>query len=169
MAAKAAKPWQLRTEVLRLGPNIPEAVDADRREFHMWIAKRFAGPVHPEDNNRATKYLPDDQIRSHPSLLLQFIYPEAVQDERAITIIDCSLNHYQIMSENVLQSLALCALELTRIENQICVIMLASFPHNVHSPFWTSLEDMGPNGGTVVVVNNEGASRLFGRPRKRPQ
>jgi hypothetical protein len=166
MAARTTKHWQLRTEVLRLGPNVPESVDAARQEFHEWIAKRFVSPVRAEGNALATKYLPADQIRSHPNLLPHLITTEPLTDERTITIIDASLNHYQIMSENVLQSLAICALDLTKTEDRICVIMLASFPHNDHSPFWTALADMETDGGSVVVVNNEGEPRQYGRSRK---
>lgn len=160
----AGKSWRVQAAVVRLGIITLEPVAEDRQLFHEWLAKRFGRSINVSRPALYTKYIPAEQIRQ-PWRGLREILDFVVEDgERVLSLIDCSPNHYETMRENLIAHVSECAVELAGGPDQVCVILLPRFPSSNHSPFWTLLEQMGDRGGSVVVINNEGQMRSFGKP-----
>ena len=150
--------------MVRLGINTLEPVAEERQLFHEWMARRFGRAVIMSKPAQYTKYVPAEQIRQ-PRRSLRDILDFMIDDgERVISIIDCSPNHYETMRENLIAHVSECAVQLAGSSDQLCVILLPRFPSINHSPFWTRLDQMGDRRGSVVVINNEGQMREFGKP-----
>jgi hypothetical protein len=158
-------PWYLQAYVVKLGTNTTESVAVGRREFHEAIARRLGlTPLVVDRPAEMTTFLPADQIRDQPRLLGELLNLSD-DDERRVAIIDCSLNHYEVLSDSILLSVAMCATAFAKTKNHLCVIMLPKLPHHYHNSFWEPFATMDISGGTVLVYNNEGKVESKGRPR----
>jgi hypothetical protein len=160
-------PWYLQAYVVKLGTNTTEAVAAGRREFHEKIVRRLGlTPLEVARPAEMTTFLPADQIRNQPRLLGELLNLSN-EDDRCVAIIDCSLNHYEVLSDSILLSVAMCAANFARTRNHVCVIMLPKLPHRHHNSFWEPFDAMDITSGTVLIYNNEGTVESRGRRRNK--
>ncbi len=165
MPGSPRRPWQLETEVLRVGTLASEPVDEDRQKFHEWLARRLVTSVSVRHAATFTRYIPADDIRNSVLPSTEILSFTTSETHREIKIIDCSGNRYGDMGENFLHWVALCATKFATRAEQISVVVLPSFPHNTFSPFWTPILDLSAEAGTVVVVDKTGGLEPHGRPQ----
>lgn len=166
MPSSRRGPWQVETEVVRVGPLVSELVDEKRRAFHEWLAKRLVKPVSMRRAAKFTRYVPADDIQNSvlPSTeILGFTTSEA---DRELKIIDCSGNRYGDLGENFLHWVASCATKFATRAEQVSVILLPGFPNAEFSPFWNPIIDLPADSGTVVVMNKAGDLERHGAPRR---
>ncbi|RSD26011.1 hypothetical protein [Amycolatopsis eburnea] len=164
MPGSPRRPWQLETEVLRVGALASEPVEESRRKFHEWLARRLVTPVAVHRPASFTRYIPADDIRNSVLPSTEILGFTTSDTDREVKIIDCSGNRYGDMGENFLHWVALCAAKFATRPEQLSVVLLPNFPHNTFSPFWTPILDMPAEAGTVVVVNKAGQLEPHGHP-----
>ncbi|OLF09877.1 hypothetical protein [Actinophytocola xanthii] len=165
----APKEWFLEADVVRLGAPTQEPVDDRRRQLHLWVARRLLNSVRERRPATTTKYLPPEQIRSYPRLLGELLDLPNGGDEQTVAVIDCSLNHYEDLGENILYSVALCAAGFAASPGHVCIVLLPRLPHSYHSSFWEPLNELSISGGSVLVLNNEGKFKVHGGPRPKAE
>lgn len=150
--------------VLRLGKPAREAVSDDERHLHRWVANKLTRSSFIDISRTAeTVVLAADRVRQSPEEVRDLIEFNPEADEPWLGIIDCSKNSYLLFREHLLLYLGETAAMAAAAPSRICLILLPQLPHGTHSIFWDPLESMQAQGGSVLVISNDGITRQFGR------